>query len=75
MRTRKTVKVSDVVELANQYLQRSEPTEAGKRFGVASLLEQILFRTGNYRGYLYTDKTGGDIDESRRRYLFREGTK
>jgi hypothetical protein len=74
---RKTIDVADVIEIVNRRLQYStcSPEE---RYAMASILEYVLNRTGNYKGYVYLQEYPGEhgtkeqweaFDDSRRRYV------
>ena len=79
MGTRKTISVEQVREWANIRLAAPDSQEQfgdrtpeqAFRLGVASLLEQILFATGNYRGYArdWDRDTEPVCDETRRIYF------
>ena len=71
-RARKTIKVADVVVEVNRMLDEST-CESSIRLGMISVLEMVLHRTNNYRGFSYLslhhpglDQPGHD--DSRRRY-------
>jgi hypothetical protein len=72
---RKTIEVGKVLKMANSFLA-AENTTSEEREAVASLLEAILFESGNYRGYRYLE--GSDYPEEimsgSRRYYFVSGT-
>ena len=53
MTKRKTVKVDELVEMANNYLLNSEDKLAGERLGIASFIEGVLFRANRYAGFGY----------------------
>jgi hypothetical protein len=57
---RKTIEVGKVLRMANTFLA-AENTKADEREGVCSLLEAILFETGNYEGFRYLE--GSDYPE------------
>lgn len=77
MAKRKTIEVREILELANRGLAlrhnqltpvlRDCTPEQAYRMGLASLLTQILSRTGYYNGFGYTNETG-DADETKRHY-------
>jgi len=54
---RKTVKVEELVEMANNYLLNSEDKLAGERLGIASFIEGVLFRSNRYAGFGYLSET------------------
>ena len=56
MRTRKTIRVSDLRLKANDMLSLSA-CSLEKREGVIALLTSVLHETGNYRGFGYLDST------------------
>jgi hypothetical protein len=53
--TRKTFEVSNVLETVNGYLAAPDSTPDGRE-AVASMLESILFETGNYAGFRYLEQ-------------------
>jgi hypothetical protein len=59
---RKSVRVSEIVERLNSNLLNSDFNDLdqteGKAFrqGICAAIEQILFSTGNYKGYRFIDK-------------------
>jgi hypothetical protein len=57
---RKTIEVGKVLRMANTFLA-AKNTKADEREGVCSLLEAILFETGNYEGFRYLE--GSDYPE------------
>lgn len=61
---RKTVEMATVLDLANNMLSKSAPDLVEARMAVASMVENLLMATGNYRGFRFTDLA----DESRRQY-------
>lgn len=72
---RKTIEVNTLREWVNtrlaiagssHYLPEGMTPEEAFRLGAASLLEQVLHASGNYRGFRYTDTEAGD--ETRRHY-------
>lgn len=76
---RKTIDVAEVTRWVNirlgvpdstHRLEGAELTpEQAFRLGAASLLEQILHATGNYRGFGYHEPyVKGETDETRRHY-------
>lgn len=76
---RKTVNVSDLVDMANHTLQCSATDMHELRLGVIGLLENVLHQTGNYKGFQFLDSNGtvdlsgelvspDDPEHSRRRY-------
>jgi hypothetical protein len=71
---RKTIEVGKMLKMANTFLA-AKNTNADEREAVASLLEAVLFETGNYRGFAYLPKEnyaaeiGFESDGTRRRYF------
>jgi hypothetical protein len=71
---RKTIEVGKVLKIANNFLA-AKHTTAEEREAVASLLEAVLFETGNYRGFAYLPKENYaaeaefESDGTRRRYF------
>lgn len=56
MSKRKTMAVTDIVDMANRYLELpNAPGIVDDQFrqGVIALLEHVLHRTENYRGFRY----------------------
>ena len=59
---RKSVRVTEIVERLNSNLLNSDFNDLdrteGKAFrqGICAAIEQILFATGNYKGYRFIDK-------------------
>jgi hypothetical protein len=72
---KKTIDVSELVDLVNRRLQYSpfSPGSPTERQAYASLLEDVLVSTGNYKGFVYLqgNPSGNDteFDDSLRRYL------
>ena len=56
---RKTVDVKTLIDITNDMLKNSfnSSTEQEQRWGAILLLEGVLHRTGNYRGYRYLDSS------------------
>ena len=50
--SRKTIPVKDVVTMVNEMLRMSECNDDIRR-GASMVLEDILFKTNNYRGFGY----------------------
>lgn len=65
---RKTVEMALVLDTANDMLRKSKPECVQGRQAVAVMVEALLMATGNYKGFAFTDGTGGRVDESRRQY-------
>jgi len=59
---RKTIKVTEIKESVNQFLQDSHDDLAGNRRGAMMVLESILHSTGNYQGFGYLSEQ--DMSES-----------
>lgn len=56
MSKRKTISVTNLVDVANRYLELPDaPGIIGDQFrhGVAAMIEHVLHDTGNYRGFQY----------------------
>ena len=72
--SRKTIEVEAVLDYANTLLSHS--LNADERRGVMLITEEILHRTGNYRGFKYLDKfevpegelPGINVDNNRQMY-------
>jgi hypothetical protein len=75
-RKRKTIAVEDLKEAINASLELSTCSPPERR-AMASVLEQVLHRTGNYRGFRYLESANGRRedgvwkcdDDSRRYYI------
>jgi hypothetical protein len=65
---RKTVEVGKLLKIANNFLA-AENTNADEREAVCSMIETVLFETGNYRGYCYLDMAEIEGNGSRRHYF------
>jgi hypothetical protein len=72
---RKTFEVEKLRESVNYSLRTSPNWESRARQAIATLLESVLFETGNYKGFRYleseTDENGHlrtDYDPTRREY-------
>ena len=65
---RKTISVEAVKENANRMLRDSDTTAKDGRIGIFSLLERILFDTGNYHGFRHIQVNGEKYDATRRYY-------
>jgi hypothetical protein len=70
MAKRKTVKLTEVLDIANKMLDYDAedcgftPEEAiAHRRAVAALTEAILFRVESYAGYRHTSKAGVEFDD------------
>ena len=78
MKPRKTITVQEIRDMTNTYLAATDTFALHGsdqwtphdwqmiRTGVASLLESVLHRTGNYRGYGY--RADHKIDDTCRSY-------
>ena len=70
---RKTVDVEYMKSWVNTMLMGDDPKMRDFRLGIGMTLEEMLHRSGNYKGYRYLDldKTpvGMPIDHSRREYF------
>lgn len=51
---RKTMSVAEIKQFANEVLQ-SSTWSPEFRFGIITMVEQILMDSGNYRGFRYLD--------------------
>lgn len=54
---RKTIEVKSIKERVNKFLKESKDEQIAERHAQASLLDSILFETGNYKGFMYLDLT------------------
>lgn len=66
--SRKTIEVGKVLNMANHFLN-AKNTNPDERIAVAQFLESILFETGNYVGYRYTESLEVDGMGTRRQYF------
>lgn len=71
-KARKTISVAAVVQKANTFLA-ADSTTVGDRSGVASLVEAILFETGNYNGFNYLVSEFLPAEEQTMDNVLREG--
>lgn len=53
---RKTIPVTEVVDMVNEMLKLSEASRVDIRQGAINVLEQVLFNTRNYHGFRYLMK-------------------
>ena len=51
--SRKTLKVSELIEMVNVICKDSDPNYPDIRQGAMNILESFLHKTGNYRGFRY----------------------
>lgn len=74
MNKRKTFEIDDLKQMVNSRLKEST-CSPDERFAMASILEDVLHRTGNYRGFTYLtpypqdELARADFDDSRRFYF------
>jgi hypothetical protein len=67
MAKRKTIDVSLMLEWANEQLTRTDDYATDKfKAGIATMIEQLLFRSNNYNGYMVLE--GGDFN----RYYYKK---
>ena len=70
MKTRKTVELTKLLEMANHYFACESPhITAANRIGASIMLEAALSAANAYAGFNYLPKWGHEIDESRRVYF------
>ena len=50
---RKTIEVEIIKEKVNKFLRESKDEQIAQREAQASLLDSILFETGNYKGFAF----------------------
>ena len=56
MRARKTIEVKPIIELANKQLARTDENADFKfKCGVSVMVEQILYESNNYNGFMFID--------------------
>lgn len=65
---KKTIPVETVKNLVNEFLANPATTPE-EREAQCSLLESVLFTTGNYAGYRYLETTEIEGNGSRRQYF------
>ena len=56
MNKRKTIPVTELVDMVNDMLKLSEAGRSDIRRGAINVLEQVLFNTRNYHGFRYLMK-------------------
>lgn len=54
---RKTIEVEVIKEKVNKFLRESQDYQTAQREAQAALLDDILYKTGNYQGFHYIDPT------------------
>ena len=54
-KARKTIEVSNLLAMANNYLLNSKDDLSGERLGVANYITSVLIQTDNYKGFKYLD--------------------
>jgi len=72
MAKRKTVDVEYMKTFANLMLASDDPKRVDVRRGVMVMIEEVLFNSGNYKGFRYLDwneTTGAPDDSSRVQYF------
>lgn len=74
MRTRTTVKLSEVLEVANNALKHTADVETTERRTVCFMVEALLHRANAYRGFKYLDGSGITFDKPRWNGVSGEGT-
>jgi hypothetical protein len=67
-RSRKTIEMATVLDLANDMLRKSADDKVEARLAIASMIEKLLMDTENYKGFCFTDGNNGRTDGSRRQY-------
>lgn len=53
MNKRKTIPVTELVDMVNLICKTSDPMYKEVRQGAINLLEGVLFKTGNFQGFTY----------------------
>lgn len=70
---RKTIDVEYMKAFANSMLAGTDPKQKDVRLGVSLMLEEILHRTGNYKGFKYNDYDARiespNFDDTQRTYF------
>ena len=69
MMKRKTVDVAYLKAFANNMLEGADPLQKEVRLGVSVMLEEVLHRTGNYKGFRYVNLGEPNFDSTRRMYF------
>jgi len=70
MKTKKTIKVSQLIEVANELLSREITIE--QKEGIIVMLENVLHATNSYGGFVFLDPTDSQTGTDgfyKRRYL------
>lgn len=61
-KSRKTIEVADLVKYANEHLARKdEYADIKFKCGVTVMIETILLRSDNYRGFMFLDNNDTEI--------------
>lgn len=55
-KAKKTIQVQEIITMANSMLDNSADANVQGREAVFNFVADILHRTGNYRGFTYTEK-------------------
>lgn len=66
---RKTVDVAYLKTFANNVLAGDDLTQKEVRLGVSVMLEEVLHRSGNYKGFRYINLGEPNFDSTRRMYF------
>lgn len=68
-KSRSTYSVADLRATVNKALNLEvEGNDPQFRNGLAAVLEDVLMKTGNYKGFQFTDGNRGRTDHTRRTY-------
>ena len=70
MKTKKTIKVSQLIDLANDQLSREITIE--QKEGIILMLENVLHATNSYSGFVFLDPSDSQFGTDgfyKRRYL------
>jgi len=60
---RKTIKVSTMIEWANDQLARTdEYADAAFKSGICTMAERILFNTDNYKGFSFLNNKDSEVN-------------
>lgn len=61
MRPKKTINVELLKNKANELLAIEE-MPVGEKYGVIAMLETILHKSGNYKGFMFLDNSSTEIN-------------
>jgi len=69
-KSRKTLEVIQILKWANTQLTRTDEfsQKEGFKSGISHMIENILFMTNNYNGYMYNDDNSDNVKDYNRTY-------